>query len=111
MFLGWGTTEFSGPKSDTLQAVNLTVIPTTQCKSDLPDNVISSNQICTFAPGKDACQSDSGGPLYYFEPRIGRLLQIGVISYGLACATSKPGVNVRVSSHLAWIVSVTNGEE
>lgn len=66
--------------------------------------------MCTYAPGKDACQSDSGGPLYYFERGIGRLLQVGAISYGLACATAKPGVNVRVSSHLAWIVSVTSGK-
>lgn len=72
--------------------------------------MISSNQICTYAPGKDACQSDSGGPLYYFERDIGRMLQVGVISYGLACATTKPSVNVRVTSHLVWIVSSTNGE-
>lgn len=85
------------------------MITNAQCVRDLPENVIRDNQICTYAPGKDSCQSDSGGPLYYYDHNSASLLQLGIISYGLACATSRPGVNVRVSSHLVWIVSVTNG--
>lgn len=108
--LGWGTTEFSGPKSDVLQAVNLTVISTSQCQEALPDNVIHDSQFCTHENDKDSCQSDSGGPLYYFEPSIGRLIQVGAISFGVACATARPAVNTRISSHLVWIVSVTNGK-
>lgn len=107
---GWGTTEFSGPKSDTLQAVNLSVVPVARCAGELPDNVITTSQICTFAPGKDACQSDSGGPLYIYNSNTGRLLQVGIISYGLSCATDVPGVNTRVTSYLTWIVSVTSGK-
>lgn len=110
LHLGWGTTEFSGPKSDTLQAVNLSVVSNAQCAQDLSDNVIVQSQICTFAPGKDACQSDSGGPLYLYNSNTGRLLQVGIISYGLSCATDLPGVNTRVTAFLTWIVSVTSGK-
>ncbi|CAH0551938.1 unnamed protein product [Brassicogethes aeneus] len=108
MALGWGALEFSGPKSDTLQEVDLRVVGNAQCQSELPDNIITANQMCTFASGKDACQSDSGGPLLWMDSGIRRLQLLGVISYGLGCATNKPGLNTRVSSYLAWIITQTN---
>lgn len=108
-FSGWGTLDFSGPKSNTLQSVNLTVISNTECREKVTNNPIYSTQICTFAPGKDACQSDSGGPLMWVDSNR-RLQLVGVISYGLGCATSIPGVNTRVTQYLSWIVSVTSGK-
>ncbi|KAJ8963445.1 hypothetical protein NQ318_018925 [Aromia moschata] len=104
--LGWGLKEFSGPTSDILQKVNLTVEPSNECMTQYPDRV-TANQICTYAPGKDSCQSDSGGPLFWFDPSSRRLQILGVISFGLGCATEKPSVNTRVTSYLSWIVSKT----
>ncbi|CAG9864067.1 unnamed protein product [Phyllotreta striolata] len=106
--LGWGQLFFSGPMSDTLQKVNVDVVNNTYCAEKLAPNAIENSQICTFTPGKDACQSDSGGPLLWFDPRSTRLQQIGVVSYGYACASNKPGVHTRVTSYLTWIVSQTS---
>ncbi|CAH2013193.1 unnamed protein product [Acanthoscelides obtectus] len=61
--LGWGLLEFSGQKADVLQKANVNVVTNGECSSGNPDKTILSEQICTFARGKDACQYDSGGLL------------------------------------------------
>lgn len=53
---GWGSTEFGGPLSSVLLHVGLNVISQAQCSVRYP-NVVDS-QLCTFTPGKDACQVD-----------------------------------------------------
>ncbi|XP_056648011.1 venom serine protease-like [Diorhabda sublineata] len=106
--LGWGQEFFNGPSSDILQKVELQVVPNSDCQSQLPDNIITPNQICTYAQNKDACQKDSGGPVIWQDPETLRLQLIGVISYGLGCATSKPGVCTRITNYLPWIIQVTN---
>lgn len=53
-FTGWGTTEFAGALSNTLQKVKLGVTNYLTCKKFFSD--IEYRQICTFAEGKDACQ-------------------------------------------------------
>ncbi|XP_044265432.1 ovochymase-1-like [Tribolium madens] len=105
--LGWGFIDVAGPKSDTLQEVDLTVVSTEECNATITDNPVTYRQICTYAPNKDACQSDSGGPILWQDPNTRRLQLLGIISYGIGCATSRPGVNTRVTSYLRWIVSVT----
>ncbi|RZB40648.1 Trypsin and/or CUB domain containing protein [Asbolus verrucosus] len=105
--LGWGFLDFSGPKSDTLQEVDLSVVSNTECAASIPDP-ISANQICTYASMRDACLSDSGGPLLWQDPHTRKLQLVGIISYGIGCATKKPGVNTRVTSYLSWIASVTS---
>lgn len=87
----------------------LSVTSNAQCAEDYPAGAVRSSEICTYAPGKDACQSDSGGPLYYFDGNTRRLMQVGIVSHGVGCATDIPGVNTRVTSYLLWIVSVTGG--
>lgn len=106
--LGWGQLFFSGPMSETLQKVDVDVVNNTYCQEKLPSNTITNLQICTYSPGKDACQSDSGGPLLWNDPISDRLQQIGVVSYGYACATKRPGVHTRVTSYLPWIISKTS---
>lgn len=109
--LGWGTLEFSGIKSNTLQAVNLTVISNSECSSRSTSKPIFNSQICTYTPGKDSCQNDSGGPLLWLDPDSKRLQLVGAISYGLGCASSVPGVNTRITNYLAWVVSMTPDTE
>lgn len=81
---------------------------TEECNATIPDPV-TYDQICTYAPNRDACQSDSGGPLLWQDANTRRLQLVGVISYGIGCATSRPAVNTRVTSYLTWIISVTPG--
>lgn len=54
IFAGWGTTSFGGPKSEVLMKVNLHVITQKKCNQKYSN--ITSNQICTYDEGKDACQ-------------------------------------------------------
>ncbi|XP_066262338.1 transmembrane protease serine 9-like [Euwallacea similis] len=106
--VGWGHKEFSGTNSDILQEVDLEIITNQMCKVQA-NFTISSSQICTYTPDKDACQSDSGGPLFWQNfHNMKKLFLVGVISYGVGCASSSPGVHTRVTSFLNWIIEATN---
>jgi hypothetical protein len=60
--------------------------------------------MCARANGKDSCQSDSGGPLIIKGDDANSDLQVGVVSWGLGCASdSFPGVYARVSRGYEWI--------
>nr|WIM01375.1 serine protease 2 [Limnephilus flavicornis] len=105
--LGWGTTSFGGPDSDYLRKVALTIYDQTSCANTL-GSVVTSNIICTYAAGKDACQHDSGGPLLWQSPTNGRVYVIGIIAGGYGCAINgKPGLNTRVTPYLNWIATTT----
>ncbi|XP_055531867.1 venom serine protease-like [Wyeomyia smithii] len=101
---GWGDLDFGGPQAKVLHKVSLDVISNQLCSTRL-NGTISYQKMCTYTPSKDACQSDSGGPLFYIEPGSGLVYEVGIISYGFACATSKPGVNTRVTEYLDWIIA------
>lgn len=51
--IGWGTTEFTGPRSDVLLKTDVDVISPTDCTLQTGATL---NQICTFRTGHDACQ-------------------------------------------------------
>ncbi|XP_014475331.1 PREDICTED: venom serine protease 34-like [Dinoponera quadriceps] len=105
--LGWGTVEFGGMKSNTLQKVMLSVITNRDCRRTYEN--ITFNQMCTYGEEKDACQFDSGGPVLWQNPSTKREVLVGIISFGIACGNNKPGVNTRVSSYIDWILSETPG--
>lgn len=105
--LGWGTTEFGGGISNILQKAKVSVINLSKCRETFPN--VLDNQMCTFATGRDACQFDSGGPALWQNPSTGRLVSVGIISYGIACGTRNPSVNTRVGAFMDWILSVTQG--
>uniref|UniRef100_A0AAG5DS81 Peptidase S1 domain-containing protein n=1 Tax=Anopheles atroparvus TaxID=41427 RepID=A0AAG5DS81_ANOAO len=102
---GWGTLDFSAPTSNVLLKVSLSVITPQSCASQMP-NIVDSH-ICTYTPNRDTCQYDSGGPLFLTQG--GYVYLVGVVNYGVACASTKPSVSSRVTSHIAWIRSVTPG--
>ncbi|MGW0119494.1 serine protease [Streptomyces sp. NPDC003327] len=102
---GWGATAFGGRRSPVLRSVTLDTVDNRTCaERGMPG--VTPAQICTYAPGRDACQYDSGGPLIHRD-RAGRPYVVGLVSYGQGCATRVPGVNTRVSSHLDWIGRTT----
>ncbi|CAG9765917.1 unnamed protein product [Ceutorhynchus assimilis] len=103
--LGWGQIEFSGPTAPILQEVDLEVISNSQCEQS---ETIVSSEICTFTPGKDTCQSDSGGPLLWQNPVSKRLFLLGIISHGVGCGSAAPGINTRMTSFLEWVQRRTN---
>lgn len=66
---------------------------------------VIESQLCASSPiNADACQGDSGGPLQY---RINDTFYItGVVSFGISCSTSLPGIYTRVSSYIDWIENI-----
>ncbi|XP_058461900.1 venom serine protease-like [Malaya genurostris] len=98
---GWGTTSFGGQQSTTLRRATLNVIANENCNVQY----VNSKKLCTYAPGKDTCQFDSGGPLYLRG--VQNMYTIGIISYGGVCAGSTPSVNTRITAFLDWIRSKT----
>lgn len=105
--LGWGTTEFGGPISTKLLKVALDVVDLSRCQSAYPGRVTDA-QVCTYAPNRDTCSYDSGGPLLFTDTvGNGLVYQVGITSYGEACATSRPSVSTRITAYLDWIRSAT----
>ncbi|XP_028045765.1 venom serine protease 34 isoform X2 [Monomorium pharaonis] len=103
--LGWGTTQFGGTKSKTLQKGTVAVITYRECRRQYPN--VSYSQLCTYEKGKDACQFDSGGPALWQNPATKREVLVGVISFGFGCANDKPGINTRVGIFMDWILYAT----
>ncbi|XP_073811887.1 uncharacterized protein [Musca autumnalis] len=95
---GWGTTSFGGQQSSVLLKTTLDVISRESCQKLI--QYLPAGAFCTYTPGRDTCQYDSGGALYL---RGARLYAVGIVSYGFACASNQPSVNTRVASHLKWI--------
>lgn len=50
---GWGTTEFTGPKSNVLLKTDVNVVDPMTCASKTGGN---ADQMCTYKAGHDACQ-------------------------------------------------------
>jgi len=105
---GWGTTSQGGQVSNTLKEVDLPVLTTQQCSRYYPGQ-ITENMICTYNPGKDTCQGDSGGSIDL--NRNGNYYAIGVVSWGVGCAReNNPGVYAKTTKYLDWITT-TSGEQ
>ncbi|KAH0949026.1 hypothetical protein HN011_009426 [Eciton burchellii] len=103
--LGWGLLQFGGAKATKLQKVNLNVINQTACKTVYND--ADNTNMCTYSPGKDTCQMDSGGPVLWQDFVTRKLVLAGITSSGFACASKLPAIDTRVGAFLDWIISVT----
>jgi len=112
---GWGLLEDGGKQAHKLMEVDLEVIWMRECREGFKYNPswITSRMMCTFAKGddgevQDACQGDSGGPLVRLNQTRGRYEQVGVVSWGIGCASPKyPGVFVKLSHFLLWVLKKT----
>ncbi|XP_016957168.1 transmembrane protease serine 9 [Drosophila biarmipes] len=103
---GWGTTSYGGPQTNRLLKATLDVIDGQQCRQTLTSAggvPPPAHTFCTYTPGRDTCQYDSGGALY--ERINGRLVAVGIVSFGQGCASQQPSVNTRVASFIKWIRS------
>lgn len=102
---GWGQTAHPGSAAANLQWATMNVLTNADCRSrHTAGNAarVFDNTICTFSRvGLGTCMGDSGGPL-----AIGNTV-IGAVSWGIACAQGFPDVYARISTHRAWIQSVS----
>jgi secreted trypsin-like serine protease len=127
--MGWGdidlrddwnddTTHDHTP-SDVLKEVELTVISNEDCATGMEGQItingttisyldlyptVTKNMICTKGSVReDTCQGDSGGPLIVWSNNNYEAVQVGVVSWGIRCASGRPGAYSRVSEAYEWI--------
>ena len=112
--MGWGVTVEGIPDtaSDILRSINVSALSNDACnnstgmyegKSVSLAGYIVDNMLCAWNPNHDACQGDSGGPLIHTDNATQEDIQVGIVSWGLGCANSFPGVYARISSEYSWI--------
>uniref|UniRef100_A0A182WEQ3 Peptidase S1 domain-containing protein n=1 Tax=Anopheles minimus TaxID=112268 RepID=A0A182WEQ3_9DIPT len=105
---GWGVTdERSNTMSPNLLRINVAISDYGSCNVVF-DNLLTKGMMCAAAPGRDACQGDSGGALLCAGGRVA-----GIVSFGDGCAKPNvPGVYVDVAYYEKWInVVLKNGGE
>ncbi|XP_053679165.1 trypsin beta-like [Anopheles nili] len=96
---GWGVTnENSQTMSPNLQRINVVISDFGSCNVAY-GHILTNGMLCAGAPGRDACQGDSGGALLCSGGRVA-----GVVSFGAGCANNDiPGVYVDVAHYEKWI--------
>ncbi|XP_066995226.2 CLIP domain-containing serine protease B4 [Anabrus simplex] len=107
---GWGVTE-NGTSSPVQLKVNVPVVPLAKCSVIYQKIVqIGPSQLCAGGEkGKDSCNGDSGGPLFFLG-LVGeeqKAVQYGVVSFGPKyCGTENmPGIYTRVGHYMDWILN------
>jgi trypsin len=109
---GWGTEFFGSPLIPArMKAVDVAAVADQDCTTNGLMGFQADSEICAETLGGDSCQGDSGGPLFG-ALADGRIVQVGIVSYGLGCATPGfPGVygEVNNASIHNFITSTTGG--
>ncbi|GMH42299.1 hypothetical protein BSKO_10218 [Bryopsis sp. KO-2023] len=111
--VGWGLTDPGNrlSQAEMIQKVEVPTVRRSLCNEAMGGRVTDA-MICAGEEGKDACQNDSGGPLF-FDGEI-----VGVVSWGAGCGKlGKPGVYASVPALHSWIqqelrsIAVSEGNE
>nr|XP_020762268.1 serine protease 38 isoform X2 [Odocoileus virginianus texanus] len=101
---GWGSISQQGDTSNTLQEVQLPLVPLHLCRQLYGQTSIQPDMLCagSFRDMKTACEGDSGSPLVCEFNHT--WVQIGVVSWGKGCTYPMfPTVFARVSFFSRWI--------
>jgi len=106
---GWGTLSSGGACCpQTLYYVSLNVTTNDFCNAAYPRDNITPDMICASdnngGTERDSCQGDSGGPLAV-KGANGAFTLVGIVSWGIGCASGYPGVYSRVSHFNDWILA------
>lgn len=110
--VGWGFTRESGEISSQLQETGVRFTNRRSCSKAYEGfNTVTSSMLCAGSPrgGHDACDGDSGGPLFLKVDSGQESKQIGITSWGLGCGRARyPGVYTDLSRFRGWIDLVLN---
>lgn len=114
--MGWGASTVPVIKNgqlvasfpDRLYYVTLKTTTFSDCRTSymslIPSTTVTDNMFCAAASEKDTCNGDSGGPVV-FKAADGRWRQVGIVSFGVSCASAAfPGVYTRVPRYVDWVV-------
>ncbi|KAI1946642.1 hypothetical protein LOZ35_001447 [Ophidiomyces ophidiicola] len=100
---GWGADKTNATVRPLLH-VTIPIVRRRDCQNSYirapRPRTITRDMVCAGAPERDACNGDSGGPLY--DLKTNEL--IGIVSWGEGCGSpTYPGVFTRVSKYVDWI--------
>lgn len=97
-----------GAFSNNLQWMTLSTLSTEACRdrhSAISQPFITDQKICTNnVEGLGMCVGDAGSAL------VSGPNAIGIVSWGLGCATGAPDVFTRVSAQVPWINGIINAQ-
>jgi len=95
--------------------VDLPIVQNNQCNAALKTALnshqagvgdtfsLDESEMCAGGEvGKDACTGDGGSPLVC-EAKSGRWTVVGLVTWGIGCASDVPGVYARMSYFRDWI--------
>ena len=110
--IGWGDTDVGGANQPTtrLQEATMDYWSASLCKSAFKNTglTITNNMICSNGHQlTDTCYGDSGGPLIYAGEQGESV--IGIVSWGIDCASPYPAVFSRLSNYSDWIQTQISG--
>jgi len=105
---GWGTLEFKGRELTKLHHVAVQSISDAKCKTKheyLEQNMERMHCAEDLKNGDSGdCNSDSGGPVTWVDPGTKKAKLIGVVSWGLGCASfGHPAVYAEVAFVMDWV--------
>lgn len=106
--IGWGKTSYSifSSSSNVLLEVEVDYVPKDMCnrRFNVLGAEITGRMICASRVGKSSCHGDSGGPLIIKGVDGSADIQVGIVSWGVACAKMLlPAVYSRVSEAINFI--------
>ncbi|MGI5407594.1 S1 family peptidase [Streptomyces chartreusis] len=97
---GWGDTEEGANTGTTkLRKASVPFVADRVCKRHYGNRLVSKEELCAGwqSGGIDTCQGDSGGPMFRKDD-AGKMIQVGIVSWGDGCARAGvPGVYTEVS--------------
>merc|ERR1711884_377743 len=112
---GWGKDEIDGSFQFIQHKVDLPLVENNSCNNKLKSALnqqragsgnrfsLSQSEICAGGQvGKDACTGDGGSPLVC-QGLSGRWTVVGLVTWGVGCASDVPGVYARMSHFTQWI--------
>jgi len=112
---GWGKNEVDGSFQFIQHKVDLPLVNNNECNNKLKNALnrqrpgsgnrfqLSDSEICAGGQvGKDACTGDGGSPLVC-QALSGRWTVVGLVTWGVGCASDVPGVYARLSHFTQWI--------
>jgi len=112
---GWGKDEFTGNFQFVQHKVDLPLVDDFRCNSALKLALnrrkpgagdrfqLDASEVCAGGEiGKDACTGDGGSPLVC-QAQSGRWTVVGLVTWGVGCASETPGVYARISYFRNWI--------
>ena len=106
---GWGTTSENSGLSDQALKVDVPIVGRDQCNLAY-QGFVGQSMICAGfeSGGQDACNGDSGGPLFYLNDNNDFIVG-GVVSWGAGCSRPGfPGVYTEVADYRDWVCGITN---